>query len=181
MNYKLLLLLILLQSTFFFSLESKAQTPLSQIKNRTHTSIKNTIVFNNMPLIGNEISKQDSIQIKTIPLPQSLYIIAHSESITKHYFDFSISKPKFQDPLKHIKNISFKYLLGELEVEAKSKEDKNLDNAVNTLLNYVKNDSIRNMVTYLKSYIEKRQTEDALKQLSKKVELENDACSTDIL
>ncbi|MRT93994.1 DUF3078 domain-containing protein [Ancylomarina sp. 16SWW S1-10-2] len=185
MNHKLFLLLLVLQSAFLFSLESKAQTSTYKIQNSIYSTPQSISVINNTPLPRVKKSERDSIQIKTIALPKSAYIIAHSQSETKYYSDFSINTLRFQDPLKHIKNINFKYLLGELEVEAKSKEDKNLDNAVSTLLDYVKNDSIRNMVTYLKSYIEKRQTEDALKELSKKIELEqelleqNDSLSKD--
>ena len=173
MNRNLFLLLLLLQSTFLFSLESKAQLTVHQIKDSIYFDIQSIGLLNNAPLSPVRKIERDSIQIETLTLPKSLYRIAHSGSILKSYFDFSINTIKFQDPLKHIDNISFKYLLGELEVEAKSNEGKNVDKAVSTLLNYVKNDSIRNMVTYLKSYIEKRQTEDALRELSKKIEFEN--------
>jgi hypothetical protein len=47
-----------------------------------------------------------------------------------------------------------------------------VQDAVNTLLQYVKNDSIRNMVYYLKEYIETRKTEEALRKVKKKMELE---------
>ncbi|MFT5749694.1 MAG: hypothetical protein ACI93S_000955, partial [Ancylomarina sp.] len=173
MNRNLFLLLLLLQSTFLFSLESKAEPILHQIKDSIYFDVQNIGVLNNTPLTPVKIIERDSIQIETLALPKSLYRIAHTRSILKSYFDFSINTIKFQDPLKHINNIGFKYLLGELEVEVKSNENKNLDKAVSTLLDYVKNDSIRNMVTYLKSYIEKRQTEDALRELSKKIEFEN--------
>ena len=154
-------------------MESKAQLTVHQIKDSIYFDIQSIGVINNTPLTSVRKIERDSIQIETLTLLKSLYRIAHSGSILKSYFDFSINTIKFQDPLKHIDNISFKYLLGELEVEAKSNEGKNVDKAVSTLLNYVKNDSIRNMVTYLKSYIEKRQTEDALRELSKKIEFEN--------
>jgi hypothetical protein len=116
---------------------------------------------------------KDSIQIKATAFPKSHYRIVHNQSALNRYFNFSIKTIKFNDPLGHIDNIGFKYLLGELEVEAQSREDRKVDKAVNTLLYYVKNDSIRNMVNYLKSYIEQRQTEDALRELSKKIEQEN--------
>ena len=173
MNHKIFFLFLLVQSTLLFSSESKAELIAPKIKDSIYFDIQSIDVLNNSPLTSIKKSERDSIQIKTLPLPKSLFKIAHSQSETKNYFNFSIKTPKFQDPLKHINNINFKYLLGELEVEAKSKEDKNLDKAVNTLLDYVKNDSIRNMVTYLKSYIEKRKTEEALKKLSKKIRIEN--------
>jgi len=173
MNRNLFLLLLLLQSTFLFSSESKAESIVHQIKDSIFFDIQSIDVLNNAPLTRVRKDERDSIEIKTIAFPNSRYKIAHSQSVTKNYFNFSINTLNFQDPLKHIDNISFKYLLGELEIEAKSKEDKNLDKAVNTLLDYVKNDSIRNMVTYLKSYIEKRQTEDALRELSRKIKVEN--------
>jgi len=179
MNRNLFLLLLLLQSTFLFSSECKAEPIVHQIKDSIYFDIQNIGVLNNAPLTPVRKIERDSIQIETLALPKSLYRIAHSRSILKSYFDFSINTIKYHDPLMHIDNISFKYLLGELEVEAKSNEDKNVDKAVNTLLDYVKNDSIRNMVTYLKSYIEKRQTEDALRELSKKIELENQLLEQD--
>jgi hypothetical protein len=163
----------MLQSTFLFSLESKAESIVHQVNASLYLDSQSIGIYNNAPLSPARRIERDSIQIESLALPKSLYKIAHSQSTIKSYFDFSINTTKFKDPLKHIDNISFKYLLGELEIEAKSKEDNNVDKAVNTLLDYVKNDSIRNMVTYLKSYIEKRQTEDALRELSKKVEFEN--------
>tara|TARA_R110001583_G_scaffold33438_3_gene112898 strand:+ start:141 stop:1862 length:1722 start_codon:yes stop_codon:yes gene_type:complete len=179
MNRNLFLLLLLFQSTFLFSSECKAEPIVHQIKDSIYFDIQNIGVLNNAPHTPVRKIERDSIQIETLALPKSLYRIAHSRSILKSYYDFSINTIKYHDPLKHIDNISFKYLLGELEVEAKSNEDKNVDKAVNTLLDYVKNDSIRNMVTYLKSYIEKRQTEDALRELSKKIELENQLLEQD--
>ncbi len=173
MNRNLFLLLLLLQLGFLFLSESKAEPIVPPINDSIYFNSHSIGVYNNADLSPVRKIKKDSIQIKTITLPKSLYRIAHTKSTIKNYFDFSIKTIKFKDPLKHINNISFKYLLGELEVEAKSKEDNNIDKAVNTLLDYVKNDSIRNMVNYLKSYIEKRQTEDALRELSKKIEFEN--------
>ena len=173
MNRNLFLLLLLLLSSFLFSSESKAESIRHQIKDSIYFDSQSIGIYKNTPLTTIKVIERDSIQIKTVALPKTLYRITHSKSLRKSYFDFSINTTKFKDPLKHIDNISFKYLLGELEVEAKSREDENVDQAVNTLLDYVKNDSIRNMVTYLKSYIEKRQTEDALRELSKKVEFEN--------
>ena len=173
MNRNLFLLLLLLQSTFLFSSKSKAESIVHQTKDSIYFDIRNINILNNTPLTRDRKDDRDTIEIKTIAFPKSRYKIAHSQSVTKNYSDFSINTLNFQDPLKHIDNISFKYLLGELDIEAKSKEDKNLDKAVSTLLNYVKNDSIRHMVNYLKSYIEKRQTEDALRELSKKIKSEN--------
>lgn len=173
MNRTISLLLVLLQSTFLFSSEIKASALEHQVKDSIYFNSQNLGTYKNAPLVSSKIIIRDSIQIQSLTFPNSVYKIAHSRSVRKNYFDFSINTIKFQDPFKHIDNINFKYLLGELEVEAKSKEDKNLDRAVNTLLDYVKNDSIRNMVTYLKSYIEKRKTEDALRELSTKIELEN--------
>lgn len=144
-----------------------------QVKDSINFNSQNLGIYKNDPLVPSKIILRDSIQILPLTFPSSVYKITHSRSVRKNYFDFSINTVKFRDPLKHIENINFKYLLGELEIEAKSKEDKNLDKAVNTLLDYVKNDSIRNMVSYLKSYIEKRKTEDALRELSKKIEVEN--------
>jgi len=138
---------------------------------------QNLATYNNTLVTPVKIIVKDSIQIKATAFPKSYYKIAHNQSALKRYFDFSIKTIKFDDPLAHINNISFKYLLTELEVEAQSRKDKKVDKAVNTLLDYVKNDSIRNMVNYLKSYIDQRKTEDALRELSKKIEQENQKIS----
>jgi len=119
------------------------------------------------------VISKDSIRIVALPLPLSFYQIEQSVSKINQYFDFSIKKTKHIDSYEHIENIGFKFMLQELELEAHDKTKESVDDAVNTLLNYVKNDSIRRMVSYLKGYIEKRQTEEALRELAKKVELEN--------
>ncbi len=89
-----------------------------QITDSIYFDIQSIDVLNNAPLTRVRKGDRDSIQIKTIAFPKSRYKIAHSQSVTKNYFDFSINTLNFQDPLKHIDNISFKYLLGELEIEA---------------------------------------------------------------
>ena len=116
---------------------------------------------------------KDSIAIKTHPLPISLYKIEQSKSSLDRYSDFSIKTKEYIDPFEHIENLDFKFRLRELELEAHDKTNKSVDKAVNTLLNYVKNDSVRQMVSYLKDYFEKRQTEEALKELAKQVSIEN--------
>ena len=126
MNRNLFLLLLLLQSTFLFSSERKTEPIVRQIKDSIHFDSQSIGVFNIASQAPSKKIKRDSIQIKTIDLPKSLYTVTHSKSILKNYFDFSINAIKFKDPLKHIDNISFKYLLGELEIEAKSKENKNV-------------------------------------------------------
>ncbi len=80
-----------------------------------------------------------------------------------------------KDPLQHIKETGFKFLLRELVMDY-PRQNSSIDsvtNAVNILFDYVKNDSIRNMVAYLKTYIEKKKTEEALKLIKKQVEQNN--------
>ncbi|RXQ96145.1 DUF3078 domain-containing protein [Ancylomarina salipaludis] len=173
MNRNLFLFLLLFQSSILFSSESKASSIYNQVFDTQFIGIQNMPVLQNEPQNPISSIERDSIEIKVKLLPGKLYKISHSKSTLDAYSTYAIKTIKYTDPLKHINNIDFKYLLGELDIEAHSKENKSLDNAVNTLLDYVKNDSIRNMVTYLKSYIEKRQTEEALRELAKKVDLEN--------
>ena len=115
----------------------------------------------------NNIFDKDSISIKYQILPISLYQIEQSKSSLDKYSDFSLKTKEYIDSFKHIENIGFKFMLRELELEANDKTNESVDNAVNTLLNYVKNDSIRQMVGYLKDYFEKRQTEEAPERTSK--------------
>ena len=173
MNRNLFLLLLFLQSSFLFSSESKAKSIFHQVNDSLYIGHQNLGSYNNTPVTLSKIIEKDSIQIIATTFPKYYYRIAHNQSDLNRYLNFSIKTTKFNDPLEHIDNIDFKYLLGELEIEAKSRENKNIDKAVNTLLDFVKNDSIRNMVNYLKSYIEQRQTEDALRKLTTKIELEN--------
>lgn len=173
MNRNLFLLLLFFQFSFLFSQKSKASSIYNQVYDTKFINIQNLDGLKDTPQEPVTSIERDSIEIKTHSLPINLYKITHSESIQTTYFDDSIKTKKFTDPLKHIDNIAFKYLLGELKVEAHSKENKSLDKALNTLLDYVENDSLRHMVNYLKSYIEQRQTEEALRELAKKVDREN--------
>ncbi|MGZ2370541.1 DUF3078 domain-containing protein [Ancylomarina sp. YFZ004] len=177
MYRKLFLILLFIQLGFLFPSECKAESIFHQVKDSLNIDLQNLGTYNITPVTPVRIIVRDSIQIKATKFPKSYYRIAHNQSALNRYFDFSIKSINFNDPLAHIDNIGFKYLLTELEIEAKSKKDKKVDKAVNTLLDYVKNDSIRNMVSYLKSYIEQRQTEDALRELSKKIKQENQKIS----
>ncbi len=173
MNRNLFLLFLFFQSTLLFSAENKKKTHVLQAKDTLDLSYRTMNVQETLFFFLEDEIERDSTSITTPPLAKSLYLITHSQEITKNIFDFSLHNIKTKDPLKHINNISFKYLLGELEYQAKSDENESLNQAVNTLLNYVKNDSIRNMVTYLQAYIEKRQTEEALKELRKRIDFDN--------
>ena len=173
MNRNLFLLLLFFNATFLFTKESKAENTLYQVKDSVYIKNQNQAITINNPADTEKKIIKDSIQIKTVKLPIFLYKIEHNRTSLAKYFTYPIKTKEYKDPLKHIDNISFKYLLGELDIESNRRKKKSVDKAVNTLLDYVKNDSIRNMVTYLKSYIEKRQTEDALRELAKKVEQEN--------
>lgn len=177
MNRNLFFLLLCLQSSFLFASEAKAKSILHQVNDSIYIGHQNLGTHTNTPVTTVQKIVRDSIQIKAKTFPTIYYRIAHNQLDLNRYFDFSIKNVKFNDPLSHIDHIGFKYLLGELEVEAQSRKNKKVDKAVNTLLNYVKNDSIRNMVNYLKSYIEQRQTEDALRELSRKIESENQKIS----
>lgn len=179
MNRNLFLLFLLIQSNLLFSIESKAESVNYQVKDSLLFNIEALASANTNPQEPVRTIERDTVHISSMRFPNSTYKIAHGPGSLGHYFSFSINTVKFQDPLKHIKNINFKYLLGELEVEVKEKEDKSVDKAVSTLLDYVKNDSIRNMVNYLKDYIDKRQTEDALRKLAKKVEFEDEKIQQD--
>ncbi len=173
MNRNLFLLLLFLQLTFLQKLESKAESNFQHVSDSTLVEIRNITLNKQVPVEPVQIIVRDTIEIKAKALPQYLYKIKETSDSSNQYFNFSIKTITHKDPLKHIDNLGFKYLLGELEVEAKEKEDKSVDKAVNSLLDYVKNDSIRTMVNYLKNYIEKRKTEDALRKLAKKVAYED--------
>lgn len=173
MNRNLFLLLLFLQLTFLQKLESKAESNFQHVSDSTLVDIRNINLNKQVPVEPVQIIVRDTIEIKAKALPQYLYKIKETSDSSNQYFNFSIKTITHKDPLKHIDNLGFKYLLGELEVEAKEKEDKSVDKAVNSLLDYVKNDSIRTMVNYLKNYIEKRKTEDALRKLAKKVAYED--------
>ncbi len=118
--------------------------------------------------------QKDSLLLDTIRLEESAYKIRHNRTDSlKHFTHDSVLHP-IKDPLNHIENVGFRFIVRELAVDYAPNQHQtdSVRNAVNTLLQYVGNDSIRNMVFYLKDYIEKRKTEEALREVKKQIELE---------
>ncbi|RUT78607.1 DUF3078 domain-containing protein [Ancylomarina longa] len=105
---------------------------------------------------------------------QSVYILQHSSADSIRYLRQDTVLEIMSDPLHHLENVGFRFLVRELDQENSSFDHQkdSLKDAVNTLLEYVKNDSIRNMVFYLKDYIENRKTEEALNEVKKQIKLE---------
>ncbi len=88
-------------------------------------------------------------------------------------FDKLASKLKYVEmPNIHIKNAAMRFAIGNIELSESN--DVKLNNAVNVLLDYVKNDSVRNMVNYIKSYITKsNDREVALKRVKNKLSVDS--------
>ncbi len=105
----------------------------------------------------------------------SVYQLKQNRADSLKSFLHQTKLPKVKDPLEHIENVGFRFIVRELAGDYKMTHRHRKDSvrkAVNTLLQYVGNDSIRNMVFYLKDYIENRETEEALKQIKKQIERE---------
>ncbi|WP_421920248.1 DUF3078 domain-containing protein [Marinifilum sp.] len=133
------------------------------------------IVFQPVIILSQQNLQKDSLLPDTIRFEESIYKLKHNvvDSL-KHFTHDSVLK-SITDPLHHIENVGFKFIVRELAINyapTKKHQTDSVRNAVNTLLQYVGNDSIRNMVFYLKDYIEKRKTEEALRELKKQIELE---------
>ncbi|WP_180335616.1 DUF3078 domain-containing protein [Labilibaculum filiforme] len=108
-------------------------------------------------------------------MEKSTYQLKQSKSDSIKYYSNDSVLNLLVDPLHHIDNVGFRFIVRELEMNYAKKHHHQTDSvqdAVNTLLQYVKNDSIRNMVYYLKEYIETRTTEEALRKVKKQMALE---------
>ena len=118
--------------------------------------------------------KKDSLLPNPIRFEKAAYRIKHSQKDSLRQFVTDSISGKKKDPLHHLENVGFRFILRELDLETQENKHgvDSVSQAVNTLLNYVKNDSIRDMVFYLKEYIEQRNTEEALREVKEQIELE---------
>ncbi|NOU59511.1 DUF3078 domain-containing protein [Marinifilum caeruleilacunae] len=118
--------------------------------------------------------QKDSLLLDTIRFEDSVYKIKQNKADSlRHFTHDSVLNP-VKDPLHHIDNVGFRFIVRELAIDYAPKQHQtdSVREAVNRLLEYVGNDSIRNMVFYLKEYIEERKTEEALREVKKQIELE---------
>ncbi len=152
--YRLLLLLtFFLQSIIAFSQETVHDSIVSQ-------SLRDSVFIVIKPL-------DKSVYRIKIKASDSLRSLGDNKLHNMHLYNQ-------QDPLKHIKETGFKFLLRELAMDyprAKYTSDSITD-AVNILFDYVKNDSVRRMVGYLRDYIKQKKTEEALKAVKKQIAYE---------
>lgn len=132
------------------------------------------ILIQPIALFAQSKVQKDSILIDTIRLDESVYRLKQNASDSLKHFTHDSVLREIQDPLKHLDNVGFRFIVRELALDYPQQHHQtdSVQEAVNTLLEYVKNDSIRNMVFYLKEYIDNRKTEDALREVKKQVELE---------
>jgi hypothetical protein len=132
------------------------------------------ILFQPVLSFAQDVVVKDSLLPNAIKLKKTVYRIKHNQNDSvKHFISDTISGLK-SDPLHHLDNVGFRFIVRELDLHHQENEfeSDSVSQAVNSLLNYVKNDSIRDMVYYLKAYIEKRDTEEALREVKKQIELE---------
>ncbi|PKQ67343.1 hypothetical protein BZG01_08115 [Labilibaculum manganireducens] len=118
--------------------------------------------------------KKDFVFPDKIKLDKSAYRLKQNKADSIKYCSNDTVLNGLIDPLHHIDNVGFRFIVRELEMNYSKKKHQtdSVQDAVNTLLQYVKNDSIRDMVYYLKKYIETRKTEEALRKVKKQMELE---------
>ena len=109
--------------------------------------------------------------IESLYLPESSFLIKHSSE------ELSMMIPcdklmYIRTPNIHLNNPALRYAVGNLELS--ESEDIRLNDAVDILLDYVRNDSIRNMVNYIKDYIKiTSKREIALKKVKQKLRLDS--------
>lgn len=132
------------------------------------------IVVQPFMLLSQEKVDKDSLFLDTIRFEESVYKIKHYKADSIKHFTHDTVLNSVKDPLHHIDNVGFRFIVRELAADYAPRQHQtdSVRNAVNTLLQYVGNDSIRNMVFYLKDYIDKRKTEEALREVKKQIELE---------
>ena len=131
------------------------------------------IVVQPFMLLSQEKVNKDSLFLDTIRFEESVYKIKQNKADSIKHFTHDTVLNSIKDPLHHIDNVGFRFIVRELAADyAPKHQTDSVRDAVNTLLQYVGNDSIRNMVFYLKDYIDKRKTEEALREVKKQIELE---------
>jgi hypothetical protein len=114
---------------------------------------------------------RDSIVIKSTNFNRFILPLQQKKEDSLRLFSQVEKLHSIQDPLSHIENVGFRFFVRDLELKHDYQIDS-VDYAVHSLLDYVKNDSLRNMVEYLKKYIENRKTEQALRKVKKQINLE---------
>lgn len=121
-----------------------------------------------------EVLNRDSLIPDTLKFEESVYRLKQNKADSIRHFSTDTVLTKVIDPLKHIDNVGFRFIVRELEMNMPKNghQQDYVNDAVNTLLHYVQNDSIRDMVVYLKQYIENRKTEEALRQVKEQMKLE---------
>ncbi|WP_372751245.1 DUF3078 domain-containing protein [Labilibaculum sp.] len=118
--------------------------------------------------------KKDAVYPEHSKLQDSINSIKQNVNDSIRYFSNDTTLKLLPDPLHHLDNVGFKFIVRELNLDFENKghQTDSVKDAVNTLLQYVENDSIRDMVFYLKDYIETRKTEEALREVKKRIALE---------
>lgn len=118
--------------------------------------------------------KKDSIFPGNIKSEKSAFRLKQNKADSIKYYANDTVFKLLPDPLSHLDNVGFRFIVRELDMNnvKKRHQTDSVQDAVQTLLQYVKNDSIRNMVYYLKEYIETRKTEEALRKVKKQIKLE---------
>jgi hypothetical protein len=118
--------------------------------------------------------KKDYVYPENMKLKKSAYQLKQNKADSIKYYANDKKFNLLHDPLSHLDNVGFRFIVRELDMNnvKRRHQTDSVQDAVNTLLQYVKNDSIRNMVYYLKEYIETRKTEEALRKVKKKMELD---------
>lgn len=118
--------------------------------------------------------EKDSIYPEKIQLEASAYRLKQNKADSIKYCTNDTVFKLLPDPLSHLDNVGFRFIVRELDMNNAKKRHQtdSVQDAVKMLLQYVKNDSIRNMVYYLKDYIETRKTEEALRKVKQQMKLE---------
>lgn len=132
---------------------------------------------------ANIVSAQDLI-IRDNPVKtRSLSGLSLRLKQTGNYAEFSKLPKKLgfvNTPNMHITNAAMRFAVGNMELS--ESEDLKLNEAVDLLLDYVRNDSVRSMVNYIKDYIKiTHERESALKIVKKKLRLDSIDFNTNTL
>lgn len=132
------------------------------------------IVFQSLSSFAQRNVKRDTNLPDVLELKDSISKIKLTQADSLKYFSRDTVLRLIQDPLHHLDNVGFRFVVRNLDMNylKNGHEKDSVQEAVNVLLQYVKNDSLRNMVFYLKEYIEERKTEEAIRKIKKQVELE---------
>lgn len=133
--------------------------------------------------VGNLLYSQELIirenPVKVRHLPKGKEYLEHSQESLGFVLP-SNELAYVKTPNIHITNPAMRFAVGNMELS--ESEDLKLNDAVDVLLDYVRNDSVRNMVNYIKDYIKvTHKREVALKKIKQRLRLDSIDFNTNTL